>query len=190
MLISVGFFSCCHEWWPLFNFWIFLLQMHHIMSSPKGPNISTSCNGITHICTLTLRIPNFHQQKFCQWLFWPFVECDHTLWPFPCLKMAPAWMLGSCVLVMGDLLSIYPLIHKMEMIAFSCRAHRTVVQFSSVQSLSHVRLFATPWPTAHQASLSITNSWSSLKPMSIESVMPSKQLILCCPFLLLNLSQH
>ena len=47
----------------------------------------------------------------------------------PCLKMAPAWMLESCVLVMWDLLSIYPLIHKMETLAFSCRAHRTVVQF-------------------------------------------------------------
>ena len=55
---------------------------------------------------------------------------------------------------------------------------------SSVQSLSHVWLFATPWTAAHQASLSITNSWSLLKLMSIESVMPSNHLILCCPFLL------
>ena len=45
--------------------------------------------------------------------------------------------------------------------------------YSSVQSLSCVRLFATPWPAAHQASLSITNSWSLLKLMSIKSVMPS-----------------
>ena len=51
----------------------------------------------------------------------------------------------------------------------------------SVQSLSHVRLFATPWTAAHQASLSITNSWRLLKLMSIESVMPSNHLILCCP---------
>ena len=56
---------------------------------------------------------------------------------------------------------------------------------SSVQSLSHVRLFATPWTAAHQASLSITNSWSSLRLTSIESVMPSSHLILCWPFLLL-----
>jgi len=56
---------------------------------------------------------------------------------------------------------------------------------SSVQSLSHVQLFATPWIAAHQASLSITNSRSSLKLMSIESVMPSSYLILCCPLLLL-----
>ena len=58
------------------------------------------------------------------------------------------------------------------------------LQFSSVQSLSRVLLFATPWTAAHQASLSITNSWSLLKLMSIESVMPSNHLILCCPLLL------
>ena len=56
---------------------------------------------------------------------------------------------------------------------------------SSVQLLSHVWLFATPWTAAHQASLSITNSWSSLRLMSIESVMPSSHLILCRPLLLL-----
>ena len=58
------------------------------------------------------------------------------------------------------------------------------VQFSSVQLLSCVRLFATPWITARQASLSITNSWSLPKHMSIESVMPSSHLILCRPLLL------
>ena len=56
---------------------------------------------------------------------------------------------------------------------------------SSVQSLSHVRLFATPWIPARQASLSITNSQSLLRFMSIESVMPSNHLILCHPLLLL-----
>ena len=56
------------------------------------------------------------------------------------------------------------------------------LQFSLVQSLSHVRLFAIPWTAA---SLSITNSWSPLKPMSIESMMPSSHLILCRPLLLL-----
>ena len=50
--------------------------------------------------------------------------------------------------------------------------------------LSCVRLFATPWTVAHQASLSITNSWSLLKLMSIELVMPSNHLIFCCPLLL------
>ena len=57
-------------------------------------------------------------------------------------------------------------------------------QFSSVQSLSHVQLFATPWTATHQASLSITNSRSLLKLMFTESVMPSNQLILCRPLLL------
>ena len=59
------------------------------------------------------------------------------------------------------------------------------VQFSSVQSLSHVRLFMTPWTTARQASLSITNSRSLLRLMSIESVIPSNHLILFNPLLLL-----
>ena len=57
--------------------------------------------------------------------------------------------------------------------------------FSSVLSLSRAQLFATPWTLAHQASLSITNSWSLLKLMSMELVMPSNHLILCCPRLLL-----
>ena len=66
------------------------------------------------------------------------------------------------------------------------------VQFSSVQSLSRVRLFVTPWTAAHQDSLSITNSQSLLKLMSIESVMASNHLILCRPLSppAFNLSQH
>ena len=64
---------------------------------------------------------------------------------------------------------------------FVCR-----IQFSSVQSLSHVQLFGTPWTTAHQASLSITNSQSFLKPMSVKSVLPSNHLILGRPLLLLT----
>ena len=58
-------------------------------------------------------------------------------------------------------------------------------QFNSLQSLSRVRFFAVPWTAACQASLSITNSRGLLKLMSIESVTPSNQLILCCPLLLL-----
>ena len=69
---------------------------------------------------------------------------------------------------------------------------RSISQFSSVQSLSCVRLFVTPWIAAPQASLSITNSWSLLKLKPIELVMPSSHLILCRPLLLLppNPSQH
>ena len=73
-----------------------------------------------------------------------------------------------------------------------CRSHDTLRHisvikcgFSSVQSLSRVRLFATPWTAARQASLSITNSRSLPKLMSIESLMPSNHLILYFPFLLL-----
>ena len=69
------------------------------------------------------------------------------------------------------------------------RSHQSKIagshQVSSVQSLSCVQLFAAPWTAAHQASLSITNSWSLLKLMSIESAMPSNHLILCCALLLL-----
>ena len=63
--------------------------------------------------------------------------------------------------------------------------HMSSLLLSSVQSLSRVRLFVTPWIAAHQASLSITTSCSLLKLMSIESVMPSNHLILCRPLLLL-----
>ena len=63
--------------------------------------------------------------------------------------------------------------------------YKFLIMLNSVQSLSFVQLFVTLWTAAHQVSLSITNSWSLLKLMSIESVMPSNHLILCCPLLLL-----
>ena len=78
--------------------------------------------------------------------------------------------------------------HKRKHTISSTRTHKMqkiTDYFSSVQSLSHVRLFVTPWIAALQASLSITNSQSSLRLTSIESVMPSSHLILCCPLLLL-----
>ena len=65
------------------------------------------------------------------------------------------------------------------------KLHQCLNKFRSVQLFSRVRLFATPWTTARQASLSITNSWSLSKLMSIELVMPSNHLILCFPLLLL-----
>ena len=67
----------------------------------------------------------------------------------------------------------------------TAREFQKTFHFSSIQSLSHVRLFVTPWITARQASLSITNSRSSLKLVSIESLMPTNHLILCHPLLLL-----
>ena len=74
-------------------------------------------------------------------------------------------------------------IHK----SFCNKSHvvRASNQFSSVQSLSQVQLSVTPWTAARKASLSITNSWSPPKPISVESVMTSNHLILCCPLLLL-----
>ena len=73
----------------------------------------------------------------------------------------------------------------LEESTYSKSKNKAVNPFNSVQLLSRVLLFATPWIAARQASLSITNSWSSPKLMSIESVMPSNHLILCCPLLLL-----
>ena len=80
---------------------------------------------------------------------------------------------------------LLPLFPPMTIIPNQAWDTQDSIQFSSVQSLSRVRLFATPWIAAHQASLSITNSQSSLRLTSIESVMPSSHLILCCPLLLL-----
>ena len=67
---------------------------------------------------------------------------------------------------------------------YSCITNVSKTTFSSVQLLSYVRLFATPWTAAHQALLSITNSRSLLKLMPIESVMPSNHLVLCRPLFL------
>ena len=76
-------------------------------------------------------------------------------------------------------------IHKQTNTQSKSNREQKPSQFSSVQSLSRVRLFATPWTTARQASLSITNSQSPPKPMSIESVILSNHLILCRPHVLL-----
>ena len=75
--------------------------------------------------------------------------------------------------------------YKLHLASDSFLRWRFPRRISSVQSLSHVWLFVTPWTAAHQASLSITSSWSLLILMSIESVMASNYLILCHPFLLL-----
>ena len=109
------------------------------------------------------------------WFYW--MRCRKKLFPmkvpFLQLKLLPY------------LLKTFAAFHwSLTFVKFSTR---TVFwfQFSSIQSLSRVRLFATPWIAAHQASRSITNSRSLLKLMSIELVMPSSHLILCHPLLLL-----
>ena len=85
------------------------------------------------------------------------------------------------------LIFLHILIYTFNMIPlqkFSVAILLDLDQFSSVQWLSRVQLFVTPWIAARQASLSITDSWSLRKLMSIESVMPSNHLILCRPLLL------
>ena len=99
------------------------------------------------------------------------------------------WNLGFTKKHTGDWFgAIFPLRHLKKLYNIKTLWRRIqsneCIQFSSVQSLSRVRLFVTPWIAARQASLSITNSRSSLRLMSIESVMPSSHLILCCPLLL------
>ena len=84
-------------------------------------------------------------------------------------------------LLYWHLFSILKIIYNLFIWGYSLR----LFHFSSVQSLSRVRHFATPWTAAGQASLSITNSRSPPKPTSIHSVMPSNHLILCRPLLLL-----
>ena len=79
-------------------------------------------------------------------------------------------------------LTFYPIYFLINLFLMYVTTH---LYISSVQSLSRVRLFATPWTTAHQASLSITDSQSLPKLMSVELVMPSNHLILCRPLLLL-----
>ena len=90
---------------------------------------------------------------------------------------------GSGIILFVSYLSVITVLHCLW---FYIRKQLfSIIQYSSVQSLSRVQLFATSWIAARQASLSITNSRSLLKLMSIESVMPSSHLILCHPLLLL-----
>ena len=84
---------------------------------------------------------------------------------------------------------IYSVVCIDSLLFIRCLSYIIIVCFLnsliSIQSLSHVQIFVTPWTAAHQASLSITNSWSPPKSMSIESVMLVNHLILCPPLLLL-----
>ena len=97
------------------------------------------------------------------------------------LKFAP------CKLVMSSGNFFSGALKRDSQLVVSCSerpgSEEVETDFSSVQLLSRVRLFVTPWTTARQASLSITNSWSFFKLMSIELVMPSNHLILCRPLL-------
>jgi len=81
--------------------------------------------------------------------------------------------------------TLFDIYHRKVLCDPPSRVMETKTKISAVQSVSHVQLFATPWTAARQASLSITNSQSLLKLMSIESLMPSNHVILCHPILLL-----
>ena len=106
---------------------------------------------------------------------WYYLTISATLFSCPQPFPAPGSLLVSLLFPSGG-----------QNIGISASASVVLMnQFSSVQSLSRVWLFVTPWTAAHKASLSITNSHSLLKLMSIESVMPSNHLILCWPLLLL-----
>ena len=135
-----------------------------------------------------------------------------SLWPHglhhtrpPCPSLTPRIYSNSCplsqwchptisssVIPFFSHLQSFPALGSFQMSQFFASGGQSIavsastsIQFSSVQSLSHARFFATPWITEHQASLSITNSQSLPKLMSIELVMPSNYLILCRPLLLL-----
>ena len=110
--------------------------------------------------------------------------------------MCPLWKVSSLRSLWKVLSELLPGLFLQSDLARSLKTHNLSFKFqvvkcyphifhSSVQLLSRVLLFVTPWSAAHQASLSITNSRSLLKLMSIKSLMPSNHLILCCPFLLL-----
>ena len=111
--------------------------------------------------------------------FWSdsLLELEHLIFSYSGLRLNYTWTIHFLDRISHPLKSCEPIPHNNDVYIS--------VEFSSVQSLSRVQLFATPWTAAHQASLSITNSWSPFKPMSIVSVMPSNHLILCCPLLLL-----
>ena len=118
---------------------------------------------------------------FLSWLVM-FSTFASTYWPFVCFLWKSVYLV-LLPIVKPDCFSLSVVFLLLSYI--SSLYVLDINPFNSVQSLSRVRLFGTPWTAAHQASLSITNSWSLLKLMSIQSVMPSNHLILCCPLLLL-----
>ena len=100
-----------------------------------------------------------------------------TMWRTLRICSRPPYVKRMCSKIRRGFLKLWPILNSMGFPGGT--------QFSSVLSLSHVWLFATPWIAARQASLTITNSWTSLRLVSIETVMPSSHLILCRPLLLL-----
>ena len=124
------------------------------------------------------------------WLFWP--QCiwdlssqtrDQTHTPCTGRRSLNHWTIWEVPMQPFLIVLLDFCFSTSEPYTTLCKGMALLV-FSSVQLLSRVRLFETPWTAARQACLSITNSWSLLKLMSIESVVPSNHLILCHPLLL------
>ena len=149
---------------------------HIISGADLATNILIFSQSVLSVCHAS------HQQPFWCLAFISSYECRYslayfysTVWPGNC----------HCVSIYSDLLLSF-----FFTTLFKTKNFSYVLQICllvSVQLLSRVLLFVTPWTAACRASLSITNSWSLLKLMSIESVMPSNHLILCCPLLFLCL---
>ena len=117
-------------------------------------------------------------------------QLPRPYWPAPGWFVFKPWTNISLTCLMFFVLTKYKTIAKIMLFLSNFselfeRLSPEATVLSSVQSLSRVQLSATPWISAHQASLSITNSQSSLRLTSIKSVVPSSHLILCCPLLLL-----
>ena len=146
----------------------------HLMQKESWNNV---CLCVCVSCQVSFLQLNVFKVKSCRWMHWNFVSVNgitilhftdtaHFIEPFF------RWMnVGLSLSIMNNDVLIF-----MSMLSF---------KFSSVQLLSCIQLLATSWITACQASLSITNTWSSLRLTSIESVMPSSHFIFCCPLLLL-----
>ena len=143
-----------------------------------------------------------HMRPFYGWVIFHCLYVSQLLYPFICrctsrLLPCPSYCKQCRYEHWGTRITSYCIIHNISLVVkWLCGlknhglvtqllGHFSSVQFSSVQTLSRVQLFATPWIAARQASLSITNFQSSFRPTSIESVMPSSHLILCRPLLLL-----
>ena len=141
-------------------------------------------------CYYSLPMPSEHLELFCRkvyimnFMFYIYVRFTQ----FVCLFLL-CFILVICILGFFYFIWTLKCIHNIAFYLFNiCKTiHYPFIyyQFSSVKSLSHVWFFATPWMAARQASLSITFSWSSLRLMSIESVIPSSHLILYRPLFLL-----
>ena len=122
-------------------------------------------------------MPPVQEQFIFFWLAFIIIFVLYYLHIWSCHLRTVLFLPSICILFYFLLLS-YCIFSDFHLTLIRSIEKEYILQFSSVQSLSHVWLFATPWITAHQASLSITNSQSLLKLMPIESVMPSNNLIL------------